>query len=65
MTLLPPPLARSYPSESKAMDAVRFPNIVSSSVGTMKTRYTVADWMQSKTIEARKNTKIIITIWRV
>ncbi|KAF2368280.1 Tektin [Trinorchestia longiramus] len=47
LAMLPPPLARSYPSESRALDAVRFPNIFSSATATMKTRYTVADWTQN------------------
>ncbi|KAA0201735.1 hypothetical protein HAZT_HAZT002014 [Hyalella azteca] len=48
LSLLPPPLARAYPSESRTLDAVRFPNIFSSATSTMKTRYTVADWTQSE-----------------
>ncbi|XP_047736213.1 tektin-3 [Hyalella azteca] len=47
LSLLPPPLARAYPSESRTLDAVRFPNIFSSATSTMKTRYTVADWTQN------------------
>ncbi|CAL4119921.1 unnamed protein product, partial [Meganyctiphanes norvegica] len=47
LSLVPPTLSRSYPTESRVLDSVRFPNIFTSATATMKTRYTPADWSQS------------------
>lgn len=48
LSLVPPTLSRSYPTESRVLDSIRFPNIFTSATATMKTRYTPADWSQSK-----------------
>ncbi|KAK8383060.1 hypothetical protein O3P69_011523 [Scylla paramamosain] len=47
LSLVPPTLSRSYPTESRVLDSIRFPNIFTSATATMKTRYTPADWSQS------------------
>ncbi|MPC26507.1 Tektin-3 [Portunus trituberculatus] len=43
LSLVPPTLSRSYPTESRVLDSIRFPNIFTSATATMKTRYTPAD----------------------
>ncbi|XP_076061022.1 tektin-3-like [Oratosquilla oratoria] len=47
LSLVPPTLSRAYPTDSRVLDSVRFPNIFTSATSTMQTRYTPADWAQN------------------
>ncbi|RXG54651.1 Tektin-3 [Armadillidium vulgare] len=44
LSLVPPALCKSYPSETRIVDSIRLPNIFSSATAALRTRYTPADW---------------------
>ncbi|KAL7648223.1 UNVERIFIED_CONTAM: hypothetical protein RMT77_000126 [Armadillidium vulgare] len=47
LSLVPPALSKSYPSETRIVDSIRLPNIFSSATAALRTRYTPADWSAS------------------